>query len=410
MTERETNLRSILFLVIGILLLLSLIICIYIVSAERDLIKISAEVVDIDTNRTSTGKIKLVVNYEVNEQPYKYDNYMFKGEVKVGDKVQLYYHEKNPSSVQPFKTNKLIFIFPIVGLVLCILGLFELFKKSDDNDNSDFETSVISVVGNTQQLRIVTDNADVASYKPTPEEIVEAPVKTLVKEVAESNADSSEITLLESDIESNSKHEVVSDVEKSEENIVVSPADVNSVNLSMSVSEVSQDKEVHNAISVKEQNVNVKQKSSAFSEMEKAIVQKVKSETNGANLNEDEIREVIKAVLKEVIAEVKEEQVSSKPLVQKKVIPKNYYISGTSLIYEEAGKGPQEIELKTVKSIVRTINSAGNVVKLVVSNDAVKCILTNMKNIDLEQLASLLNNKMRTIDDSFNEEIEYKEY
>ena len=288
--------------------------------------------------------------------------------------------------------------------------MFELFKKSDDNDNSDFETSVISVVGNTQQLRIVTDNADVSSYKPTPEEIVEAPVKTLVKEVAESNADSSEITLLESDIESNSKNEVASDVEKSEENIVVSPTDVNSVNLSMSVSEVSQDKEVHNAISVKEQNVNVEQKSSAFSEMEKAIVQKVKSETNGANLNEDEIREVIKSVLKEVIAEVKEEQVSSKPLVQKKVIPKNYYISGTSLIYEEAGKGPQEIELKTVKSIVRTINSAGNVVKLVVSNDAVKCILTNMKNIDLEQLASLLNNKMRTIDDSFNEEIEYKEY
>ena len=48
--------------------------------------------------------------------------------------------------------------------------------------------------------------------------------------------------------------------------------------------------------------------------------------------------------------------------------------------------------------------------KLVVSYEAVKCVLTNMKNIDLEQLASLLNNKMRTIDDSFTEEIEYKEY
>ena len=33
-----------------------------------------------------------------------------------------------------------------------------------------------------------------------------------------------------------------------------------------------------------------------------------------------------------------------------------------------------------------------------------------MKNIDLEQLASLLNNKMRTIDDSFTEELVYKEY
>jgi len=80
------------------------------------------------------------------------------------------------------------------------------------------------------------------------------------------------------------------------------------------------------------------------------------------------------------------------------------------LIYEEAGKEPQEIELKTVDSVVRTINSAGNIVKLVVSTPAVKCVLTNMKNIDLEQLASLLNNKMCTIDEGFKEEIEYKEY
>ena len=34
----------------------------------------------------------------------------------------------------------------------------------------------------------------------------------------------------------------------------------------------------------------------------------------------------------------------------------------------------------------------------------------SMKNIDLEQLAGLLNNKMRTIDEAFKEEIEYKEY
>ena len=152
------------------------------------------------------------------------------------------------------------------------------------------------------------------------------------------------------------------------------------------------------------------EKSPAVSKMEEAIVQKVKNETNGASLNEDEIKKVIKDVLKEVIAEVKDEKEPAKPVVQKRVIPNNYYISGTSLIYEEAGKDSQEIELKTVKSIVRTVNSAGNVVKLVVSNEAVKCVLTNMKNIDLEQLASLLNNKMRTIDDSFTEEIEYKEY
>ena len=33
-----------------------------------------------------------------------------------------------------------------------------------------------------------------------------------------------------------------------------------------------------------------------------------------------------------------------------------------------------------------------------------------MKNIDLEQVANLLHNKMRTIDDAFEEKIEHKEY
>ena len=372
MTQKETNLRSVLFLVIGILLLLSLIICIYIVSAESDLIKISAEVVEVDTKRTSTGKVKLVVNYDVNGQPYKYDNYMYKGEVQVGDKVSLYYHEKQPASVQPFKTNKLIFIFPVIGLALCILGLFELFKKNDDDDDVEFETAVIGVVGNTQQLKIVTDDTDVAKYEPTPEEVVEAPVKTVVKE-----------------------------------EVVEEPAPVAETAVASSIKNPDPEP---TPVAVVATPTPVIEKSPAVSKMEEAIVQKVKNETNGASLNEDEIKKVIKDGLKEVIAEVKDEKEPATPVVQKRVIPNNYYISGTSLIYEEAGKDSQEIELKTVKSIVRTVNSAGNVVKLVVSNEAVKCVLTNMKNIDLEQLASLLNNKMRTIDDSFTEEIEYKEY
>ena len=50
MTQKETNLRSVLFLVIGILLLLSLIICIYIVSGESDLVKVTSEVTEIKTN------------------------------------------------------------------------------------------------------------------------------------------------------------------------------------------------------------------------------------------------------------------------------------------------------------------------------------------------------------------------
>lgn len=403
MTQKETNLRSVLFLVIGILLLLSLIICIYIVSAESDLIKISAEVVEVDTKRTSTGKVKLVVNYDVNGQPYKYDNYMYKGEVQVGDKVSLYYHEKQPASVQPFKTNKLIFIFPVIGLALCILGLFELFKKNDDDDDVEFETAVIGVVGNTQQLKIVTDDTDVAKYEPTPEEVVEAPVKTVVKEeVVEEPAPVVEEQPVVETVSTPEPEPVPEPVAPK-----VEPAPV--VETAVASSIKNPDPEP-TPVAVVATPTPVIEKSPAVSKMEEAIVQKVKNETNGASLNEDEIKKVIKDVLKEVIAEVKDEKEPAKPVVQKRVIPNNYYISGTSLIYEEAGKDSQEIELKTVKSIVRTVNSAGNVVKLVVSNEAVKCVLTNMKNIDLEQLASLLNNKMRTIDDSFTEEIEYKEY
>jgi uncharacterized lipoprotein YajG len=143
--------------------------------------------------------------------------------------------------------------------------------------------------------------------------------------------------------------------------------------------------------------------------MEDALVKKVQNNVSGTSMDEDEIKKVIKDVLKEVIQEVKEDKPAG-PVVQKKVLPNNYSISGNSLVYEEAGKAAQEIDLKTVKSVVRTVNSAGNIVKLVVSNEAVKCVLTNMKNIDLEQVASLLNNKMNTIHQDFKEEIEYKEY
>lgn len=417
MTQKETNLRSVLFLVIGVLLLLSLIICIYIVSTESDLIKISAEVVEVDTKRTSTGKVKLIVNYDVNGQPYKYDNYMYKGEVQIGDKVPIYYHEKNPSSVQPFKTNKLIFIFPVIGLALCILGLFELFKKSDDDDDVEFETAVIGVVGNTQQLKIVTDDSDVATYEPTHEEVVEVPVKTVVKEeVVEEKVEEPVVEpapVVEKVVEPAPVEEVVVAVPEvkpePKPEPVLEPV-VEKVEPVVAAVAAPVPAPEPKPAPVVEKPVPVIEQSPAVSKMEEAIVQKVKNETNGAALNEDEIKKVIKDVLKEVIAEVKEEKEPAKPVVQKRVIPNNYYISGTSLIYEEAGKDSQEIELKTIKSIVRTVNSAGNVVKLVVSNEAVKCVLTNMKNIDLEQLASLLNNKMRTIDDSFTEEIEYKEY
>ena len=398
MTQKETNLRSVLFLVIGILLLLSLVICIYIVSGESDLVKTTALVTDVSKDSAGTGKIDISVTYDVDGQSYKYD-YYHKGEVEEGDKVTLYYHEKNPSSVQTFKTNKLIFIWPVIGLGLCILGLLELFRKSDD-DEDEFETSVIGVVGNTQQLKIVTDDAPVQTYQPTPEETHEVAVKAVKKEEPIPEP------VVEEPVESVPVEEEINEpvADKVIPEHVSEPTPVAPPKPEPTPAVVPAPVEVV-------QNVEQPKTESATNSVEDALVQKVQNNVAGAAaINEDEIKKVIKDVLKEVIQEVKEDKAPAEPIVQKRVLPNYYYISGTSLIYEEAGKEPQEIELKTVSSVVRTINSAGNIVKLVVSTPAVKCVLTNMKNIDLEQLASLLNNKMCTIDEGFKEEIEYKEY
>ena len=358
--------------------------------------------VDVSGEATSSGKSEISVIYDVDGQTYKY-SYYHKEEVKTGDNVTIYYHEKNPTMVQTFKVNKLIFIWPIIGLTLCILGLFELFKKNDEDEETEFETSVIGVVGNTQQLKIVTDDTKVKIYEPTPEEVIEAPVKSVVKEediasVLEVEDSTIIADTKTSNVQNESDH-MCANVKLSTNDVLRSDTDPKIV------SAVVNDDVQKNVL-----ETQVSDSDSSISKMEDAIVKKVKSDNSEFSLNEEDIKKVIKDVLKEVIQEVKEEKELAKPVVQKKVLPNYYYISGTSLVYEEAGKEQQEIELKTIKSVVRTINSAGNVVKLVVSNDSVKCVLTNMKNIDLEQLASLLNNKMRTIDESFQEEIEYKEY
>ena len=384
MTQKETNLRSVLFLVIGILLLLSLVICIYIVSGESDLVKTSAVVTEVSKDSAGTGKTDISVTYDVEGQSYKYD-YYHKGEIEEGDKVTIYYHEKNPSSVQTFKTNKLIFIWPVIGLGLCILGLFELFRKNnDDDDDDEFETSVIGIVGNTQQLKIVTDDTPVQAYQPTPEEVAEVEVKAVKREDTVEAPVALEVVPVQ--VVQTVQPAVPEPVKVSEVVPVVAAAPMTDI-----------------------QNVDMTKVPESSISMEDALVKKVQNNVSGTSMDEDEIKKVIKDVLKEVIQEVKEDKPAG-PVVQKKVLPNNYSISGNSLVYEEAGKAAQEIDLKTVKSVVRTVNSAGNIVKLVVSNEAVKCVLTNMKNIDLEQVASLLNNKMNTIHQDFKEEIEYKEY
>lgn len=180
MTEKEINLKSILFLVIGILLLLSLVICIYIVNGERDLISVEAKVIDVKKDETGTGKNDVTVSYDIDGTLYNY-NFYYKDNINVNDKIDVYYHEKNKSSVTTYKTSKLIFICPIIGLVLCILSLFELFRQNK-NEDEIFQTAVIDISGTTQKLQIVTDDTEVKKYECLPEEQVEAEVKAIKKE------------------------------------------------------------------------------------------------------------------------------------------------------------------------------------------------------------------------------------
>ena len=57
MTNKEINIRSIIFLIIGILLVLSLVICIYIVNSQKDL-----KTVDAIVTNVKEDKVLLVYN------------------------------------------------------------------------------------------------------------------------------------------------------------------------------------------------------------------------------------------------------------------------------------------------------------------------------------------------------------
>lgn len=422
MTERETMIRSVLFLVIGILLLLSLVICVYIVSSERDLVKTEADVLDVTKDVDGTGNNVIKISYDaagINQNT----EINYKDDVNVDDKITIYYHENNVKDVKTNKTSKLIFICPAIGLVLCVFGLFELFRKDHiPNEEEEFKTSVINVVDNTQQLKIVTDNTSAKEYVKTPEEKVETEVRTIKKveqkPVASSPIVSQAVSVTPKVVDNtdvmakkpvpvvNNNHQVVQPQQSTKtanapkpELPVTKPVEKNLEKPST---------EVTNKVVVQSKETKPLQN------VESAVLKKVQNSSADGNgkvsLNENEIKDVIRDVLKEVLQEVKEEKEPPKKVEQRRVLPNYYYISGTSLIYVEPGKESKEIELKTIKKVVRTINSEGNVVKLVVSNDEIKCILTNMKNIDLEQVANLLHNKMRTIDENFNEEIEHKEY
>ena len=428
MTEKETMLRSVLFLVIGILLLLSLIVCIFLVVRESDLVKIDATVIDAKNDVNGTGKNNVKIAYTVDGTVYNY-SFETKKSLNIDDSYSIYYHKNKVNSVQDYKTSKLIFICPIIGLILCCLGLYELFfKKKDDVDL--FKTSVIGVVGDTQQLKIVTNDEPKVDYVKTPEEQNEVSVKAINKPVEEVTtapvpAPIELPVVKETPVVAPVAVPVVDPIPVAPapvEPAPVAPAPIPKPTPAPTPAPApaqpvaqpekpapagpSLEEAVAQPVAPAPAPAPAKQKT--VDAVQDAVLKKVKG--NGKiEVDEDQLKEAIKDVLQEVIKEVKDEK-KPKKVVQQKVIPNYYYISGTSLIFDEPGHDTRELSLKNIKNVVRTVNSSGAVVKLLVETDEYKCVLTNMKNIDLEQVADLLHNKMRTMDDTFNEVIEHKEY
>lgn len=409
MSDRESNIKTVLFLVIGILLLLSLVVCIFIVGQESEYVQTEAYVAEITKDAGGSGKNSVILNYDVGGTTYGY-TYETKEDLNTNQKVTIFYDKKTPKYATVEKTSKIIFLFPVAGLVLCVAGLYQLFKnrgKSEDGEEQ-FKTSVINVVGNTQQLEIVADETEAQEYEKTHEEEIESDVKPIIKP---------ETPIV--DVELPKEAPVVEKVEVETEAPVTEPVtevvtepitEAPTQPVTEPVTEAVTEPVTSAPVPVAPVTEAPKEADPVADAIVKKVQENVSNDDGKVSLDEDDIKKVIKDVLKEVIQEVQVEKTAPKKVVQRRVLPNYYYISGTSLIYEEPGKEAKEMSLKTVKSVVRTVNSEGNVVKLIVSNEEVKCILTNMKNIDLEQVAGLLKNKMCLIDENFKEVIEYKEY
>lgn len=409
MSDRESNIKTVLFLVIGILLLLSLVVCIFIVGQESEYVQTEAYVAEITKDAGGSGKNSVILNYDVGGTTYGY-TYETKEDLNTNQKVTIFYDKKTPKYATVEKTSKIIFLFPVAGLVLCIAGLYQLFKnrgKSEDGEEQ-FKTSVINVVGNTQQLEIVADETEAQEYEKTHEEEIESDVKPIIKP---------ETPIVEVELPKEApaveKVEVETEAQVTEPvtEVVTEPiTEAPTQPVTEPVTEAVTEPVTSAPVPAAPVTEVPKEADPVADAIVKKVQENVSNDDGKVSLDEDDIKKVIKDVLKEVIQEVQVEKTAPKKVVQRRVLPNYYYISGTSLIYEEPGKEAKEMSLKTVKSVVRTVNSEGNVVKLIVSNEEVKCILTNMKNIDLEQVAGLLKNKMCLIDENFKEVIEYKEY
>jgi hypothetical protein len=95
---------------------------------------------------------------------------------------------------------------------------------------------------------------------------------------------------------------------------------------------------------------------------------------------------------------------------KEKYIPRYYYISGGKLFYEVGNEVFNDISLESITKVTQTINSEGKLVKVTVESKSIILVLTEMKDTNLSEVTEYLHESMLSIDDEFQEEIEYKEY
>ena len=312
--DKETKLRSVLFFVIGFLLVLSLLICIYIVAGESKLVPVEATVVNVTKDAGGVGIDNVEISYTVDGSVYGtyFDS---KKDLKNGDKINVYYYSNDYTQVKYSKTSKLIFLCPVVGLVLCALGIFELYRRRNDGED-EFKTSVIGVVGNTQQLKIVTENTDTQEYEPTPEEQVEVEVKTINKPVEEEIPQQIEVAPTYEEAEQVPvEMEMPAVAEPVAEPIPEPVPETEPVTEPETEPEPEPEEEVKPVTDItnveeipQEEKEEEEEETEKSNDIEDVLIEKVKQKGADKIVSEDELKEAIKDVLVDVIKEVKKEK------------------------------------------------------------------------------------------------------
>ena len=101
--KKESIAKEIVFLFIGFLLLIALIVCVYVISLDREYVQTTASVTEVIESED-----KVIYTYIVRGEEYECK--AKRNGSNVGDRVRLYYHSDNYKKAKLNKTSKLIFL------------------------------------------------------------------------------------------------------------------------------------------------------------------------------------------------------------------------------------------------------------------------------------------------------------